>query len=321
MKGQFYIDDMDAYLRFGVFIAKDSYNELVAFPALKSVEANDWPEEDGKEFDLSSPALNTETVNIELAFTSGWKSADFLGLLSDMAYHDFRFTSLGRTYRLRLASQSSYELFPGLSTAKFTFSNDFPREAEYVYREPANALPIPKGYEIDERDLSDYGVLILEGSDEEICKSPTVKKNLLQDFKTRDGALYDGEFVKFQTKEVALKCLMRVPAMGEFWRNRDALLYDLTKLSIKRNEAGYDYKDAERRFFFDKWYEEYPCYYKSCRTEEFEVANGVWWKFTLTLVFTSFRIEETDYLLASEADELIQTEDEEYYIDIRDYAD
>lgn len=316
-----YIDDADAYSRFGVLVTDASYNELVAFPSMKAFEANAWPEEDGKEFDLSSPALDTKEISLECMFESSWKFNDFLGYLSDKGYHAFRFTDIGRTYRLRLVSQPGYELYSGSGVVKFTFADDFPRDTEYTYQEPVNTVTISAGYELDGRDLSDYGVLVLDGSDEEIRKAPAVKKNLLQDFQYRDGAIYDGEFVKFQTKDVALKCLMRAPTWVEFWRNRDALLHDLTRLSVKRNDAGYDYSDAERRLFFDKWYEEYPCYYANCQTEEFGISNGVWWTFTLTLVFTSFRIEETDYLLASEAGELILTEDEEYYIDSRDYAD
>ena len=40
------------------------------------------------------------------------------------------------------------------------------------------------------------------------------------------------------------------------------------------------------------------------------------WEFTLKLVFTSFRIGETEFLLSSEAGEFIITEDGEFYIDL-----
>ena len=60
--------------------------------------------------------------------------------------------------------------------------------------------PFPKGYELDGKDLTDYGVVVLKGSTAEILKTPAVKKNLLQNFKRQDGAIYDGEVVKFQTK-------------------------------------------------------------------------------------------------------------------------
>lgn len=35
---------------------------------------------------------------------------------------------------------------------------------------------MPKGYEIDDKDLSDYGVVVLQGSNAEILKAPTVKR-------------------------------------------------------------------------------------------------------------------------------------------------
>ena len=47
------------YKRQGICITKGSYNNLVAFPTMKEPDKNDWPEEDGQEFDLSSPTLDT----------------------------------------------------------------------------------------------------------------------------------------------------------------------------------------------------------------------------------------------------------------------
>lgn len=320
-QSQIYIDGADAYKQFGIFVTQGSYDSLVSFPSSKSLDSNDWPEEDGQEFDLSAIVLNSGEVSIELAFVNHLKFANFVTLLSDKGYHDFRFAELDRTYRLRLASQNGFEVFPGLNVAKFTLVNDFPREAEFVYQAPVGGLPLPGGYEIDDRDFADYGVLVLQGSDAEIRKAPSVKKNLLQDFKRQDGAVYDGEVVTFQTKEVALKCLMRTPDVKTFWRNRDALLHDLTRQSVKRDSEGYEYRDAERSLYYDAYSESYPCYYKSCQTNELKIAGGVWWEFTLTLVFTSFRLYDTDYLLASESGEMITTEDGMFYIDIEDYAD
>lgn len=320
-KSPLYIDGADAYKQFGVFLTRGSYDNLVALPALKPLDSNNWPEEDGQEVDLCEVALATGEVGIELAFSNQWRFADLVTLLSDKGYHDFRFTELERSYKLRLASQGDLELYPGLNIVRFTFADDFPRPKDYVYREPVNAIPMPRGYEIDDKDLSDYGVMLLKGSNAEILKTPAVKKNLLRNFKRQEGAIYDGELVKFQTKDVALKCLMRAPDLATFWQNRDALLHDLTRLSQKKDATGYKYSDAERRLYCDEWSESYPCYYKSCKTDSFTSLSGVWWEFTLTLVFTSFRLEDTEYLLAAEAGELITTEDGMFYIDIKDYAD
>lgn len=317
MIGKLFVDGTDAYIKYGVFVIKGSYDSLVAFPSLKEPDKNDWPEEDGQEVDLSAPALNPEGISITLGFKKNLIFNDFVNMLAGMGYHDFRFGELGRTYRLRLASQSSYEICEGLEIAKFTFENDFPRNAGYVYEAPVNDIPMPKGYEIDDRDLSDYGISVLQGSMTEVLKSPAIKKNLLQEFKRQDGAVYDGEMVKFQAKDVNIKCLMRADSIESFWRNRDAFLHDLSKLSAKTDGQGYEYRDAERKLFVDSLYESYPCYYKSCQTDSFTMADGVWWEFTLTLVFTSFRVEEIEYLLAAESGKLIITEDEQFYIDLK----
>lgn len=316
MKGHLYIDKVDAYTSFGMCVTKGSYNNLIAFPPMKEPDKNDWPEEDGQEFDLSNPVLDTSEMSIDLAFNSDLGLGRLVTILSDMSYHDFQFNEIGKTYRLRLSSQSSYDIYQGLEIAKFTFANDFPRETDYEYQEPVNEIPMPNGYELDNKDLSAYGVTILQGSNAEILKSPAVKKNLLQNFKRQDGATYDGEVVKFQTKEVSLKCLMRAPDIETFWRNRDALLHDLTQLTTKVDDEEYEYSDAERIFYSEEFFESYPCYYKSCQTNAFELIDGVWWEFTLKLMFTSFRIRETDYMLAAEDGDLIVTEDGEYYIEL-----
>lgn len=316
MTNVLYIDGKDAFTVFGLMPIKGVYDELVAFSSPKTPDSNDWPEEDGKEFDLSSAVLDTKDVTLEFGFFSEWKFNNFVAMLSDMGYHEFRFPHLGRTFRLRLSSQNSFEMFSNSERSKFVFANDFPRPKDYVYRNPVNAIPMPRGYEIDDKDLSDYGVMLLKGSNAEILKAPAVKRNLLQNFKRQEGAIYDGESVRFQTKDVALKCLMRAPDLATFWQNRDALLHDLTRMSEKVDATGYKYSDAERRLYCDEWSESYPCYYKSCKTDSFTSLGGVWWEFTLTLVFTSFRLEDTEYLLASEAGEFIITEDDEYYIEL-----
>lgn len=310
------IDRKDAFTHYGMISIWGSYNDLVAFPSLKTPESNDYPEEDGQEFDLSSVALDSKNVTFEFGFFSEWKFNEFVAAISDMGYHEFHFPQLGRTFKLRLSSQNSFEMFNSSERSKFTFVDDFPRSVDYIYQAPVNSIYMPKGYEIDNKDFTDYGVMILQGSKAEVLKSPAVKKNLLQDFKRKDGAIYDGEVVKFQTKEVNLKCLMRAPDIDTFWKNRDALLHDLTKLSPKTDNEGYEYSDAERTLYCDEWSEGYPCYYKNCKTDSFDPIGVVWWAFTLTLVFTCFRLEDTEYLLASEGGEFIITEDEEFYIDL-----
>ena len=161
MKGQLLIDGIEAYTSLGICVTKGSYNNLVAFPAMKEPDKNDWPEEDGQEFDLSCPALDTAEVSIEFAYIGSLGIGGLIDILSDLSYHEFYFPFIDRSYKLRLSSQSSYVINPSLEVAKFIFSNDFPREVDYEYQEPVNELPMPKGYEIDDKDLSAYGIVVL----------------------------------------------------------------------------------------------------------------------------------------------------------------
>jgi hypothetical protein len=305
MTGKLYIDSNDAYTTYGISITSGSYANLLSFPVLKSVDSNDWPEEDGIEPDLSEPRLDTREFSLNFSAHSKLVANDFFDAISDKAYHNFNFAEIGRTYKLRLVSQQNINVLRDMETFTLQFANDFPFDENYEYVAPQSTVPATGEYELDDIDLSSYGITLLKGSLAELIKSPAVKKNLLTNINSRHGAIYDGENVVFQTKEVKLNCLMRATTLTEFWRNYDAFLYDLSR-------------PGERRLFIDSEYEEYPCYYKNISVVNFSLVGKIWFQFNLTLIFTSFRIGETEYLLSSEGGKIIITEDNEYAIDLKE---
>ncbi|MCC8036700.1 MAG: hypothetical protein LIP02_00965 [Bacteroidales bacterium] len=67
--GSLYVDGYDVYKQFGMYVVSGGWNELVAYPPLKTVNYNDWQEEDGIEADLSAPVLNTREVSIKFAIS------------------------------------------------------------------------------------------------------------------------------------------------------------------------------------------------------------------------------------------------------------
>lgn len=284
MTGRLYIDGKDVYTDFGIAVVESGYNEIVAFPPLKTVKSNDWQEFDGIEADLSAPVLNTRDISIKFAV---WGDNVNLGaladLLADKAYHTFHCRSIGRKYRLRLVSQPNLEWAYRLGFATFRFADDFPLDG-YTYLSPTSNISNYGDYAIDDKQLTDYGVRVLQGSLAEIDKSPDVKPNLLRNIGTQSGAAYDNARVTFKSKEVKINCLMRADNINEFWRNHDALLYDLIR-------------PDERRLYVDARGVEYPCHYKSCQTQEFYADGKIWWKFTLTLVFTSYRLKGNRHAL------------------------
>lgn len=323
MKGKFYIDEKDAYLAYGLFVANNGYNGLIAFPGFKDLDENDWSEEDGIEVDLSSPVLNTREFSINFYCCDYFKALDFIALVSDGSFHTYNFIEAGCSRRLRLVSEPSKKIHRNIETFSLSFADDFPMEG-YNYIKPIidGGIPLQEGYEIDGKLLSSYGVFVLDGSDTEITKMPSVKKNLLIDIPSKSGAIYDGKHVVFQKKDVTLKCWTRCKNVAAMWQNLNAFVHDLISLTDKIDGAGYEYKDAERILYVESFGEEYPCYFNGLSASKFQLLSGsrVWLEFDLTLTFTSFRVNGVEYLLSSEAGELITTEDGEYYIDLKDYA-
>lgn len=304
MTGRLYIDGNDAYSQYGVYVVKGGWNELIAYPPLKSVESNDWQEYDGIEADLSDPVLNTREVQLKIAI-SGLFSRFFslLELLSDGAYHTFECASIGRTYKLRLVSHPNLAVAKALGTATLKFADDFPLN-DYTYQQPDSSVIACDDYTIDGTDFTDYGVRILQGTLDEVMKAPDVKANLLRNIGTQTGALYDGKNVTYKSKDVKLYCLMRAESLTELWRNYDALLYDLIR-------------PEERTLWVNDLEEEFPFHYKSCQVTEFYPDGKIWLQFTLTVTFTTdFRISDDDMVLATEDNVIVFTEDGSYAIEM-----
>lgn len=305
MKGRLYIDGNDAYTEYGVYVVKGGWNELIAYPPLKSVESNDWQEMDGIEADLSAPMLDTREIQLKIAF-AGLDSRFFtlMELLSDESYHVFECAYIKRTYRLRLVSQPNIAAAKVIGTATLKFADDFPL-SDYTYKKPASNVAAYDDYTFDSVNFTTYGVRVLKGTLDEVMKTPTVKTNLLRNISTQAGALYDGKNVSYKSKDVKINCLMRADTLEELWRNYDALLYDL----IRPNE---------RKLWVDELGQEFLFYYKSCQVTEFYPTDKIWLQFTLTVTFTSvLRIGDGDVVLASEDKIIIFTQDDENAIDVQ----
>lgn len=304
MSGRLYIDGFDVYKQFGVYVPDGGWSSLIAFPPLKSYEQNDWAEEDGVEADLSAPVLNTREVSLTFAISGVFsRYNDFIELLSDGAYHVFDCAVIGRSYTLRLVSQSNREYAVTFGRETLRFADDFPFSG-YTYKAPSSLMTANDDYLIDGVQTANYGLRVLQGSFAEVLKTAAVKQNMLRNIKTRTGAIYDAKNVIYKAKDVKLICLMRAETLTELWRNYDALLYNL----IQPNERTLSVKELEQDF---------PFCYKSCQVSEFYPEGRIWLKFTLTLTFTrDFRINEDGTILVSEDGIPIVTEDGVYYIDL-----
>lgn len=303
MTGAFYIDDIDIYTQYGVVITSGGYNDLLCFPALKEPEVNDWPEEDGIEVDLDAPTLEAKEVTI--SFASNYPdTGDFINMISQPGYHTLRIAELAQEWRLRMLTQTACKDYSRAVTFSLKFADDFPGRSDNYAPASGCGLSLPASeYEIDNVPFSRYGIEVIGGWND-LLKSPTVKQNLTRSFATSDGQVYDVDHVVFNSKETTLKCSLSAVSTARFWECYTAFFNDLIQ-------------PGERLLYWDYIGEEYPCYYKKSSGFKVVSLDPVVIEFNLTLVFTVFRIGETEYLLATEAGELLETEDGEYLIDMK----
>lgn len=273
--GKVFVDGLDIFTEFGVFILDGEYKSLIQMPSFKKLSSTEWSEHDGIEVDLLSPQLSHRTLSIEFGLNNVRNIEDFICHLSDGAYHEFDFRELGRKFTLRLTQGNSVTSLYRLGKTKLTFSYDYPDEVLSLAGKTETSEVTQRGYAIDGIDLSEYGVWVLQGSDDSIRKTAQVRPALTTDVTTRSGVIYDAESVHFKAKDVTLKCLINAPSVGEFWKRWANLWRVLTS-------------SGEHRFFFAALDKDFSCYYKSNAVSKFKVLrNGhVWCEFNIVLCFT-----------------------------------
>lgn len=67
MVGKLFIDGLDAFSEYGIFVEQYGYKALVQMPSFKKLNSTEWPEYDGEETDLSNPILDSKTFSIPFA--------------------------------------------------------------------------------------------------------------------------------------------------------------------------------------------------------------------------------------------------------------
>lgn len=273
MRGVLYIDGIDAYEAYGISVTDLAYGDLVCLPELKPVAFNDWHEKNGIEPDLSAPVIASKSITVPFQLLGTYENySDFIESLSDGAYHLFRFMTIGLEKSLRLVSCGNLKTIGNLSSFTLTFSDDEPMK-DYTYVVPSSRIDMIGDYLLDGIDVAVYGIRMLQGTMDSIKKYPEVKENLKRDISTKGGVIYDGKEVVYKSRTAQLRCFMRAANAVEFWRNRNALLYDLTK-------------PGERVLTVSELDKNIPCFYKGCNVSCFYPDNGkFWFEFMLSMEF------------------------------------
>ncbi len=270
-----------------VCTAFGGFDELIAFPPLKTPPANDWHEERGFDPDLSDPVLDTREVTLRLSATDQLDYYGAIGMLEVSPVIDVRATSIGRSWSLRFIAPTGGA---HASTFGLKFADDTPMQG-YTYQ-PPNAEKEREWIlstsrrddfvitESPKRSFADYGARVLGDVVDEMERRNEVKTGLLRKFSTKPGAFYDKAAMFFEKGgDRQVQLLMRADTLAELWRNYDALLFDLIRPGARR------YKNA-------------PFYYSSCRVDKFIPDEPrPWLQFTLTLTFYEGSSEKSYYEL------------------------
>lgn len=303
MNNKVYIDDIDVEEQYGIIVTSGSLPDLITFPPLKNVSVVDWYEVDGVDADLTDPQLGAREVDISFICQNDYSHSELFALLSDGAYHKFNFKTINQTYELRLLSQSALNIYRNCTAFTLRFSDD-KTDRQYSTTAFQPKSDNTTGYILDGVDLASYGITILRGTLNEVLKSPDVKPNIARNYSYLPGISYEGDNVRYKSKEVELSCLLLANTTDEFWNLYNGLLNVLKSPGNRILEVD------------TNLYVEAKCYYNKCSSELFQIGkNGVLWAFQLSLIFTDFNPSKDDVLLASEEGDIVISEDN-YAIDL-----
>lgn len=274
MSGYLFVDDVDVYTTYGVYVEGTSWCALVAWAPLKDPESNDWHEEDGVEEDLSAPVLDTREVTLTFAYNAGVSNfVAFVEAITDGAVHTFDAQYIGRTYKLRLVKCSSLSGLPEvMGKAEMVFADDYPLY-DYVSTSPTTSITQSTDYLLDGVALSAYGARVLEGTLSEVVKVAAVKENMTRDVAILSGVEYDDEVVTHEAKDVDVSMLFRADSLTELWTNYDTLLYTLVQPDV-------------RLLYVEALGAAYECRYVKQSVSSFFPDGKIWLVCSVRLLFT-----------------------------------
>jgi len=246
-------------------LVEGSLASLLSYPALKSLNKNDWAEESGTEYDLSVPQLSAKEITLQLLLPESLYP-NLVTLLSVRAYADYTFDFINLTYQLRLISLSKTQVSGGYVTAEIRLSDDSPLQG-YTYQAPTLTTHNVEAY-IDGKNLIQYGIALLEGTQQELITAGNAKTPYTAQNSTMSGLIAADVPIYFQERTATLKCFMYLP-ISDFIKGYFALLYDL----VRPGERTLSYQGKS-----------YKCIYKDGKITELYIDDPlIWIKFDLQL--------------------------------------
>lgn len=280
------------------------YKDLIKYPAAKSVDSNDWMENDGVEADLSSLYFQPASFTLPFWFMDDTRIAEFVDYLrSQSAIHSaltLNVAELGYTLSARCLGVASLDKgSEGLSQLSVKFVVDNPMASSVTV--PSSTILADNTLLIDGVASTDYNVRLLKGSLSSVLNAGEWKSNLLVSSKYGNGQRYEaGGTPKVMGRNITIQCLMVADSLTDFFAFYRGLFYDITKSdSVRRLE---DETTAHRRTLTIMGIA-YECYYKSQSIADFfPTGDKVWCRFSLTFGVVA---PEDKFLITEDGDFII----------------
>lgn len=274
MQGRLYIDDIDAYAAWGVYLQEGSGKTLMQMPPLKAVATTEWAEYDGVEADLSNPVPDTRNLQISFHVTDITGADLFYDTLIACVYHDFRFPRIDKTFCLRLVSCGGVSLYRRHGILTLTFAEDI---CVVPSATPSATSLVPSdGYRLDNKDLACYGLRVTEGSEAQVRRWADIRQRVRVSSRYSAGATYDGAgAVRVRNRDLTLNFHLHTATVAAFWQRWNALYTTLlspgehTVSAFGMSLSGY---------------------YKSSSVKAFRVTDDgeVWCDFSVTLCVIAY---------------------------------
>lgn len=312
MIGAVIIDGTDI-ATLGAFIIRGGDNGFIMLPETKEVDANDWPEENGLEPDLTNLVFAARKFTVKYYLSGDYTTfktrlASFENLHFQPGYREIYIREFDKTFQLRFAGFSGYNQTKGFAHngQKAAFI-----DVDYWLDDPVQFLaagiiaPVSDRenaaqVSINDIDLSNFNIVVRNIYTSAMKSKP--KDPLLQQSKYISGLTADMDApVKKQMAEVVIQCTMFADDLATFWTNYNALWGNLSAGQITLSLTA-----AFRSFY---------CYYIGMEGFEKLRPFNQRIKVNFNLRLAAYDIAELMYLLAAEDGSLITTEDG-YCIDL-----
>ena len=313
MIGACIIDGIDI-TTLGMFIVKGGDTGFVMFPEAKEPEYNDWPEETGLEVDLDNPVFNARKFTVQYYCKGDASNFQnridaFYELHYQIGYRSIYIREFDKTFQLRFVGISDYRQKRGFSVIgekSAYISVDYMMDGPVQFftsgiTNPISARDYLAKVRINNIDLSKFGIIVRDIYATAMKSKPKDPLTIESGYTTGITADVDNPVVK-ELSNITIECTMLADDLATFWTNYNALWNNLSagRVVLSLTSAIKD---------FSCWYMKMQRFIKH-RPFNQRV------KVDFDLVLATYSDEEILYLLASEDDKLITTEDG-FCIDMR----